>query len=161
MHGYRFRALAEADLPLVERWLHTPEVVRWWGDPQAQLDLIAGDLHDPRMRQWIVEHDGRAFAYVQAYAVEAWPQPQFAALPPGALAVDPFIGAPEMLGAGHGSNFLRALALQLIDGGAPVVVIDPEPDNLRARQAYARAGFTGDEVVDGDDGPVVVMRFVR
>ena len=28
---YVFRPMTAADLPLVRRWLETPEVVRWWG----------------------------------------------------------------------------------------------------------------------------------
>jgi aminoglycoside 6'-N-acetyltransferase len=33
---YRFRSMIDADLPMVERWLRTPEVARWWGDPTEQ-----------------------------------------------------------------------------------------------------------------------------
>jgi RimJ/RimL family protein N-acetyltransferase len=51
------------------------------------------------------------------------------------------IGDPDMLGRGHGSAFLRRLAERLVAEGAPIVAIDPDVDNLRARRAYARAGF--------------------
>ena len=34
---------------------------------------FAEDLDDPLMRQWIVEHEGRPFAYVQVYPLDAWP----------------------------------------------------------------------------------------
>jgi aminoglycoside 6'-N-acetyltransferase len=157
---YAFRAMTLADLPLVGRWLHTPEVVRWWGDPGEQYGLIAGDLTVPEMAQWIVSHEGRPFAYVQACRVSFWPQPHFAHLPEGTIAIDPFIGEPDMLGCGHGSRFLKILAERLRAEGAPAVVIDPDVDNLRARRAYRRAGFRGDTIVDTDEGPAVVMTFV-
>jgi aminoglycoside 6'-N-acetyltransferase len=65
-----------------------------------------------------------------------------------------------MLGRGHGSRFLKILAERLRAEGAPAVVIDPDVDNLRARQAYRRAGLRGDTIVDTDEGPAVVMTFV-
>jgi aminoglycoside 6'-N-acetyltransferase len=156
---YRFRRFTRADLALAAQWLATPEVARWWGDPAAQLALIAQDLAEPSLRQWIVEHRGRPFAYAQAYAAGAWPQPHLRHLPAAARMIDAFIGEPGMLGRGHGSAFLRALAESLIAEGAPAVAIDPAAANRRARRAYARAGFVGDEVVAAADGPVVVMVF--
>jgi aminoglycoside 6'-N-acetyltransferase len=75
--------------------------------------------------------------------------------------IDTFIGEPNMLGQGHGSAFLRKLAQKLIDEGYPAVAIDPDARNTRARRAYARAGFEGDEIINAAEGPVVVMVFSR
>jgi aminoglycoside 6'-N-acetyltransferase len=111
------------------------------------------------MRQWIVEWNGRPFAYIQAYEPGHWPQSHLMNLPTDSLVIDTFIGEPEMLGIGHGSRFLRIFARILIDEGASAVAIDPAADNHRARRAYSRAGFAGDEVVDSDSGPVVLMQF--
>jgi aminoglycoside 6'-N-acetyltransferase len=159
MSAYHFRPLTCADLPMVVHWLGTPEVVRWWGDPKEQIDLITEDLDDPLMRQWIVEHEGRAFAYLQAYLANAWPQTHLTHLPNGAMIVDAFIGEPAMLGCGHGSGFLHAVGEKLIAEGAPIVAIDPACDNQRARRAYARAGFVEGSIVETAKGPVVVMLF--
>jgi aminoglycoside 6'-N-acetyltransferase len=144
---------------MAARWLRTPEVVRWWGDPAAELALLTADLEEPLMQQWIVEHRGRPFAYVQAYAPPSWPQAHLTHLPAGAQAIDAFIGVPDMLGRGHGSAFLRAMAERLIAEGASVIVIDPDRDNQRARRAYARAGFVGEDVLETETGPVVLMLF--
>lgn len=159
MGPYHFRDFARADLPLVARWLRTPEVMRWWGEPGEQLALLTEDLDEPAMRQWLVEHEGKPFAYAQAYVAQAWPQPHLAHLPAGSAAVDAFIGEPDMLGRGHGSAFLRLLAERLLAEGHPLVAIDPDARNLRARRAYARAGFVGEDVAQTPDGPVVVMLF--
>lgn len=157
MSPYSLRPFTHADLPMAARWLQSPEVVRWWGDPEEQLALLTEDLDEPLMRQWIVEHQGRPFAYVQAYPARAWPQSHLMHLPDGAEAIDAFIGEPDMLG--HGGAFLRMFAEMLIAEGAPVVAIDPDPDNARAIRAYARAGFVGDDVVETGDGPAVLMLF--
>ena len=145
---------------MLRGWLRAPEVVRWWGDPEEQYELLASDLREPLMTMEIVCCDGEPFAYAQHYDVHAWPQAHFAGLPAGSRAIDAFIGEPEMLGRGHGSAFLRLLARRLRSEGAPVVAIDPGVDNIRARRAYAAAGFRGETVVESVEGPAVLMVFV-
>jgi aminoglycoside 6'-N-acetyltransferase len=54
---------------------------------------------------------------------------------------------------------LRVLAGMLIREGAPLVAIDPDVENLRARRAFARAGFAEDTVVQVEQGPVALMVF--
>ena len=157
---YAFRPAARADLPMLARWLGTPEAMRWWGDPAEQYELLAGDLDEPRMAMRIVSFDGRPFAYAQYYEVHAWPQPHLAALPAGSRAIDTFIGEPGMLGIGHGAAYLRVLAIELRAAGALAVAVDPHRDNARARRAYANAGFRGETVVETADGPAVVMIYV-
>ena len=156
---YAFRPAVAADLPRLGAWLRTPDVVRWWGDPQRELATLEEDLSEPRMVMRIVSYRGRPFAYVQDYAVDAWPQPHFADLPSGSRAVDAFVGEPDMIGHGHGSAFLGQLARRLIAEGAPLVAIDPDVDNLRARRAYEKAGFRGDTVVESGEGPAILMTF--
>ncbi len=158
---YSFRTATRDDLPLLRRWLRTPEVVRWWGDPDEQFALIEEDLGIAEMAQWIVSFADHPFAYVQAYEVHAWPQAHFDHLPRGAMAVDAFIGESDMIGRGHGGRFLKLLAECLADRGAPVVAIDPDIDNHRALAAYRKAGFRGDAVVETADGPAVLMIFDR
>jgi aminoglycoside 6'-N-acetyltransferase len=159
MIPYRFRSLIDADLPMLEWWLKTPEVARWWGDPAEQLVLLKEDLDDPLMRQWIVEYFQRPFAYVQGYEAHAWPQVHLQSLPGGTQVIDAFVGEPDMLGRGYGSAFLKLLASSFIREGAPLVAIDPDVGNLRARRAFARAGFAEDAVVEAKQGMVVLMMF--
>lgn len=156
---YTFRPAAPQDLPLLRHWLRTPEVVRWWGNAEEQAVLLREDMDEPRMVMRIVSFEGRPFAYAQDYAVNVWPQPHFAHLPPGSRAIDSFIGEPDMIGRGHGSAYLKLLAERLRAEGAPVVAIDPDVDNRRARRAYEKAGFRGDTVVESGEGPAILMIF--
>lgn len=64
-----------------------------------------------------------------------------------------------MIGQGHGARFLRLLAERLMTDGAPLVAIDPHVENLRARKAYANAGFVGDAMVETGEGPAALMIF--
>ena len=157
--AYIFRPATVSDLPMLDRWLRTPEVVRWWGRPTEQYALLEEDLSNPLMAMRIVSLDDQPFAYCQHYDVASWPQQHFAGMPAGTRAIDAFIGEPAMLGCGHGSRFLRQLAEQLLSEGAPLVGIDPDVANLRAQRAYARAGFHGDSVVETAEGPAILMTF--
>jgi aminoglycoside 6'-N-acetyltransferase len=156
---YTFRPASRRDMPMLNAWLRTPEVVRWWGDPDEQAALLLEDLSEPLMTMEIVSFEGRPFAYAQDYEVHSWPQAHFDHLPQGSRAIDAFIGEPAMIGRGHGAAFLRALALRLKREGAPVVAIDPDADNARARRAYEKAGFRAQSLVAAKDAAAVLMIF--
>jgi aminoglycoside 6'-N-acetyltransferase len=153
---YIFRPVTSADLPLIRRWLETPEVMRWWGQPDEQYTLVSGDLDHPDMDQFIVALDDHPFGYIQCYALSTWNQ-GFGAQPPKTRGIDQFIGEPDMIARGHGSCFIRQFADGLLTSGIPRIVTDPDPDNGRAVRAYAKAGFQSDRVVDTPDGPALLM----
>jgi aminoglycoside 6'-N-acetyltransferase len=89
---YSFRAARPDDMPLLRAWLRTPEVARWWGDPDEQAAMLEEDLTEPGMVMRIVSFGEKPFAYAQDYTVDRWPQAHFAGLPSGARAIDSFIG---------------------------------------------------------------------
>jgi aminoglycoside 6'-N-acetyltransferase len=153
---YVFRSLSDGDLALVKRWLATPDVVRWWGEPAEQYALVSGDLDHPDMDQFIVTLDDRAFGYIQCYALSSWHQ-GLGTHPSRTRGIDQFIGEPEMIGRGHGSGFIRQFVEGLLASGIPRVVTDPDPQNGRAVRAYAKAGFQSDRLVDTPDGPALLM----
>ena len=140
MPDYRFRSMAPLDLPLITRWRAMPHVIQWWGDPEVEPE--ADKLRDSRIAMWIVEYDGRPFAFAQDYDVHGWDPHPFAHLPAGARGIDQFIGEADMLDRGHGSAFVRQHVAMLYAHGAPAVGTDPHPDNHRACRAYEKAGFS-------------------
>lgn len=105
----------------------------------------------------IVSHHDRPFAYVQHANAHGWGD-FTRGLPADTRAIDALIGDPAMIGRGHGSTFLRVLALELSRHHS-ALMIDPAPDNLRAIRAYENAGFRGDAIVDTPDGPARLMTF--
>lgn len=154
--AYAFHPMNGNDLPMVGRWLATPEVARWWGNPEEQYALVSGDLDHPDMDQFVVTFEGRPFAYLQCYRLSAW-NAGLGDQPPGTRGIDQFIGEPDMIGRGHGANFIRRFADGLLQGGAPRVVTDPDPDNSRAIGAYEKAGFVKQRMVETPDGPALLM----
>jgi aminoglycoside 6'-N-acetyltransferase len=157
--AYSFRPATTDDLPRLPRWLNTPGVKRWWGEPREEFELLRADLSEPRMTMRIVSFGGRPFAYAQDYEVHAWPQPHLAHLPQGSRAIDSFVGWPSMIGRGHGQAYLRLLAERLCAEGAPLVAIDPAIDNIRAQRAYEKAGFRTEATVTTEAGPAVLMLY--
>lgn len=84
---YTFRPLRADDLPLLARWRAAPRVAEWWG--------AADEPEEPAeegVAKWIVELDGRPFAFMQDYDPHAWEGHHFAHLPPGSRGIDQFIG---------------------------------------------------------------------
>jgi aminoglycoside 6'-N-acetyltransferase len=157
LQPYAFRPMTAADLPTIGRWLARPHVAQWWGDPQAQLALVSGDLDDPSMDQFIVELDRYAFAYLQCYDPAAWPDHGFGDLPIGARGIDQFIGEADMIGRGHGSALIRVFVDDLLTAGTPRVVTDPDPANTGAIRAYQKAGFRKERPVTTPDGGALLM----
>jgi aminoglycoside 6'-N-acetyltransferase len=154
---YDFRVMSAADLGLMQRWLRMPHVREWWGDADAQFDLVSADMDEPTMQQFIVASGNRPFAYLQCYAQSAWPENGLGFHPDGTRGIDQFIGEPDMVDCGHGSSFIRAFADGLLRAGAPRVLTDPDPANRRAIRAYEKAGFRTDAAVETPDGPALLM----
>jgi aminoglycoside 6'-N-acetyltransferase len=154
---YEFRPMSIADLPLVRRWLATPEVMRWWGNTDEQFGLISGDLDHPAMDQFIVAKDDCPFGYLQCYDPTAWRDNGLGPQPPGTRGIDQFIGEPDMIDRGHGSAFIRIFIDGLLAAATPRVVTDPDPANARAIRAYEKAGFRRARLVDTPDGRALLM----
>jgi aminoglycoside 6'-N-acetyltransferase len=154
---YAFHPMTRNHLPMVRHWLQTPEVVRWWGDPEKQYELVRGDLDHPDMDQFVVAVEGRPFGYIQCYRLSTW-NCGFGAQPPETRGIDQFIGEPDMIGHGHGANFIRQFVDDLLRNRTPRVVTDPDPANRRAIRAYEKARFERDRMINTPDGPALLMR---
>jgi aminoglycoside 6'-N-acetyltransferase len=148
MSAYRFRPFTAADLPMAARGLRTPELVHWRGDAEEQIALIREDLGEPLMRQWIVEHAGLAFAYLQAIARmhgRNRTSPTFLREPRFWMPASVSQPCWDVATVAHSCARLPSSCSRK---GAPVVAIDPGRDNHRARRACARAGCIDEEMVE-------------
>jgi aminoglycoside 6'-N-acetyltransferase len=152
---YHFRPMSAADLPLVRDWLARPHVAAWWHDADA-FEFVSGDLSHHDVAQFIVAVDERPLGYLQCYRLGDW-HAGFGPQPGGTRGIDQFIAAPDMLGRGHGSAFIRQFAEGLLASGTPRIVIDPTPTNPRAIRACEKAGFRRDREVATPDGRALLM----
>jgi aminoglycoside 6'-N-acetyltransferase len=124
------RPIASGDEAELLRIHRTPEVRRWWDDPEAGFPWD----DDPDCTRFAIELAGAVIGLIQ-YDEEATPKYRHAS-------VDLFID-PVHHGRGLGSEAVMLLARHLIDDrGHHRITIDPAAANAAAIRAYEKAGFT-------------------
>lgn len=176
MSRITFRALTEADLPLLSLWLAAPHVTAWWGDAPTLEEVraeyiprLAGEdvlpLDAPAgVVQFIACEDGTPFGFIQCYRVmahqhEGW---WLEETDPSAVGIDQLIGLGDRLGQGLGTRMLQAFVARIWeDPRVTQIQTDPSPDNARAIAAYRNAGFVEVGLVDTPDGRELLMKIGR
>jgi 2-methylisocitrate lyase-like PEP mutase family enzyme/RimJ/RimL family protein N-acetyltransferase len=134
--GLVLRPLAAGDEHELLRIHRTPEVRRWWDEPDAGFPFS----DEPESTRLTIELEGAVVGLVQFYE-EPTPKYRHAA-------VDLFLD-PALHGRGLGTEVLRRVVRHLIEErGHHRVTIDPAVTNVAAITAYERVGFR----------PVGVMR---
>jgi aminoglycoside 6'-N-acetyltransferase len=129
------------DLPRLREWLARPHVRRWYAPEPATREEVAAK-YGPRtrdghpVRSYVILLEDREIGYVQSYDLDE------AGLAGGA-GVDLFIGEPEHVGRGVGSEALRRFVDEVVFGreGARFCVADPHPENRASIRAFEKAGF--------------------
>lgn len=132
----RLRPLAPEDEAELLRIHSTPEVARWWDEPDEGFPFT----DDPESTRLVIEVDGAVAGMIQ-YAEELEPKYRHAS-------IDLFVD-PALHNQGHGTEAVRRVVRMLIcERGHHRVTIDPAAANTAAIRAYEKAGFR----------PVGVMR---
>ena len=139
IHGARvlLRTISAKDRTRVREILATPEVARWWGDPDNETEGLYAV--EDGFSSYVIELGGVFVGLIQS-SEELDPLYRHAGID---IAVH-----PEFHGRGVGTDALRALARHLLDNGHHRLTIDPAASNEVAIRAYAKLGFR----------PVGVMR---
>lgn len=144
-----FRPLRRHDLPAMAHWLADPDVARWYGEGEPSVSNLE-TKYGPRIdgaeptHGFIIVIDGHDAGYIQSYLIADYPDyAQHLEVATGAAGVDLFLGDPAYRDRGWGAPVLRAFLRQIIFGRLNAIscVIGPVPENGRAIQAYAKAGF--------------------
>lgn len=166
----RFRPLEATDFPLMQRWLNTPHVLRWWKEPLTLEQVAAKYL--PRIerreptRQYLILYGGTPIGSIQAYLLDDYREyEQAAQVEVGAAGVDLFIGEAEYLYQGLGPEILRRFLRQHVfsDPDVGCCVLGPDPENRAAIRCYEKAGFRYLKTIQvpGEDVPEYLMRILR
>ena len=167
-----FRALAEADLPLLHRWLHAPHVARWWYEDEPITPAWVEAKYRPRIagqtptRCFIITYGAMPIGFIQTYRIAAYPDyARSVDVGEEAAGVDLFIGEADYAHRGLGGPLLRRFVHEIVFANAEVAscIIGPEPKNVAAIRAYARAGFRSLKTIQvpGEPEPEYLMRLPR
>lgn len=160
IHAIGFRPLAEDDLPQIFMWLRKPHVSKWYAAAPDTFAEVAAK-YGPRTREgnavraYVVVVDDRDVGYIQAYAIEDFPE--YAGeigAERGIEGIDVFIGAEDVAGRGVGSQVIRRFVDEVVfrGDGALACVAGPGEGDLAAIRAFEKAGFRRWKVVRTGSG---------
>jgi aminoglycoside 6'-N-acetyltransferase len=128
MGEVRLRALAKGDESELLRIHNTPEVRRWWDEPDPDFPW-----DEPQSPRFTIELDGAIAGLIQ-YWEQTEPKYRHAG-------VDLFLD-PRVHGRGVGPEAIEQILDLLFDElGHHRVIIDPAVENLAAIRAYEKVGF--------------------
>lgn len=131
----RLRPLVAEDALELTRIHRTPEVSRWWAQPDADFPF-----DEPDATRWTIEVDGAVAGLIEFHE-ETEPRYRHAS-------IDLFVD-PALHGRGIGTEAVRSTVAYLIaQRGHHRITIDPAVANAGAIRSYEKAGFK----------PVGVMR---
>ena len=140
----RLRPATRADAPLLRRWEAAPHLAGALGDPgfndwdwENQLGRAV-----PWREMLIAEAEGRPVGFVQIIDPAEEETGYWGDCPQGLRAIDIWIGEPDCLRRGFGSQMMRlALGRCFADPAVTAVLVDPLADNLAAHRFYEALGF--------------------
>ncbi len=122
------RPLAHGDEAELLRIHRTPEVMRWWDEPDPDFPW-----DEPQSTRLTIEVDGAVAGLIQYWEE---PEPKYRH-----AGIDLFLD-PALHGRGYGTEAVRRVVLLLMEErGHHRVTIDPATENAAAIRAYEKVGF--------------------
>ena len=130
----------QADLPLLDRWLRSPHVVRWWGAPDPHLTALAQRSRDTHA---VITADDKPVGYLcwQRLPPSELEAAGLTGLPEDLVDIDILIGEPDFLGRGVGPKALVVLVAKLRGEGTGIAGLGTSTTNGAAIRAFEKAGF--------------------
>ncbi len=130
----------KADLSLLERWLRSPHVVRWWGTQDRLVTVLA---QRSRETDAMITVDGEPVGYLcwQTPSASELVDAGLSDLPDDLVDIDILIGEPEFLGRGIGPRALVLLLAKLRGAGVGFAGLGTSTSNRSAIRAFEKVGF--------------------
>lgn len=145
-----FRSLREDDISLIQRWLTSEFVSRWYHSEDLSIRGVA-NKYLPRIsgadpcQVFIFSLEGVAAGMVQTYAVADFPltAARIGEDTIGARSIDIFIGEERFAYQGNGARVIEQFIEQIVfaDKTVKTCYVEPEAGNFAAIRAYEKAGF--------------------
>ena len=143
------RPFCDADIALMQRWLYTPHVAKWYTYPEHWL-LELRQRHGTFsfLTHFIAEAGDVPFGFCQYYDTffatehEVWnDDPDVGKTQGDIYSIDYLIGEAEYLQRGFGKEMITQMLALLQKTGAKTVIAQPEPGNIASKRALEASGF--------------------
>jgi RimJ/RimL family protein N-acetyltransferase len=162
-----FRRLRNADLHLMHRWLHTPHVARWYGEP-GTLEEVSEEYSAyiegrEQVEPYLILYNDRPVGYIQSYRVSGDEEYERLVDIEDSAGIDLFIGEEDLLYKGLGPLVIRCFIEETVfaDESIGACIIDPDPENTAAIRAYEKVGFEYFKTAETSEGRLHLMKISR
>ncbi|MGF2616658.1 GNAT family N-acetyltransferase [Rossellomorea vietnamensis] len=143
-----FRNMTLEDLPLMEKWLQSPQVYEFYGGKPMEPDNVQ-KKYRPRIldshpvRPFIFRYNSKPAGFLQKYEIEKKTAAEWGfAEEKSVYGIDCFIGEPQLFNKGIGTKMVKEFIKKIIHEDAPdFILLDPSKTNKRAIRCYEKAGF--------------------
>jgi len=143
------RSFQDTDIALMERWLYTPHVAKWYKHPDHWLrELRERHGEFSFLTHFVAEHGGIPIGFCQYYDTffaqehEVWnDEPDIGEKQGEIFSIDYLIGEPEYLRRGFGIEIIRQMLDLLHMTGAKTVIVEPERENAASNRSLEACGF--------------------
>lgn len=161
MSRISFVPLTSNHFALLHKWMQEPHVWQWWGEERSwSFDDIKNKYTSytlgykiqggkkKKIFPFIITFENQPIGYIQFYNAYEFPRKGFDVKTvwnnevESLAALDFYIGEPTQLGKGLGHKSLKLFLENLVFKQFDACLVDPEKDNTRAQNSYAKAGFS-------------------
>ena len=159
MSTIQFRPVVQSDYPLLHRWFNTPHVQEFYSLGEWSTRAICNKFSRhvdgaSDVDGFIIEYDNVSIGFIQHYPYKNYTLSELA-IPANIInemaGVDLFIGQPEFLGKGLGTQVVHAFLSQKIWPSYAHCLADPDLRNERAIKLFKRCGFAKQCIVQSRD----------
>lgn len=141
---FQLRPLRDADIALLQAWLHAPHVTPWFSDPESWLrEVRERDGAFRFIRHFIAWIDEQPLGFCQYYCCGDSGEPEYAPFPPDtSYSIDYLIGDAARLRRGYAKAMLTELIARVLnETPAERIVVQPDHDNQASRALLKSLGF--------------------
>lgn len=158
-----FKSFSTSDIKQIYDWTQQPHVKKWWQDPEDWLEFkqkFEDKLQSPYRACFIIYIENKAVGYIQTYQANKFPE--WTNQPDGTYGMDLFIGDPEFIGKGYGTQIVAKFVEELFKlPEIKRIIINPDVNNIAAVRAYEKAGFKKLYEIKRENGTEILMAMAK
>jgi len=167
MLDFSFRKLTQEDFSILLPWFKEPHIEKWWPTPSAD-ELLNHFLKRIRSKDtfpFLVFLNNQAIGYIQYYYIDPTQEKtglSLPELPQNTIGIDQFIGKPEYIGRGYGTQFIQQFIEYLtneLEPATTTIIVDPDPSNQAAIRCYEKVGFKDRGIYTTSGGSLLLMQY--